>query len=555
MLDKKVLGLIGIVAVAVVATIGVMKWLGRSDDSTGEEKSGITAPLNQSSAETADWCAGHRVPESECTKCHPNLVEAFKAKNDWCAEHGLPESHCRECNPNLKFPQEAAASSRADWCAEHRVPESGCTKCHPALIEAFKAKNDWCAEHGLPESHCRLCNPNLVFPQEPSPTSSIHLDMDSEISVFFPKNKTACATDGAIIQFTSAKTAQRAGMTIESAISAETAPAVEAPAEVVFDETQTTVLTTTVPALVTRWLAKPGDQVDKGEVLAELESPEMPSLKAELLETRAAWSVQEKEQKRMEQLREKNLISASAFEMSQATAEETRAHLARAEGLLRSAGLTSKEIEAVAAERSITSKFSLRAPQAGMFMERKAALGNLAPPGTAMAFLSDGGSVWLEAQVREEDLNRVKIGQKVEFVTDAAGLHRGQGKVAWAARFLDPATRTGKVRIKMRPDGRLLHPGEFGRALIFTQAEKLGTLVPKDAVQWEGCCNVVFVQEAPDRFRPRKVQVEPADPEHYRVVTGLKPGDPIVVKGSYLLKTELKKGSIGAGCCAVEPSS
>jgi cobalt-zinc-cadmium efflux system membrane fusion protein len=381
------------------------------------------------------------------------------------------------------------------------------------------------------------------------------MDVGSEVSVFFPKNKTACATDGALIQFASAKTAERAGLTVERAISADLAPAVEAPAEIVFDETQTTVLTTTVPALVVRWLAKPGDRVDQAEILAELESPEMPALKAELLEARAAWSVQEKEQNRMEQLKQKNLVSTSAFEMSQAAAEETRARLAKAEGLLHSAGLTAEEIDAIAAERTITSKFSLRAPQAGLFMERKAALGNLLPAGTALAVLSSGNSVWLEAQLREEDLGRVKVGQKVEFLSDAFGRQTSQGRVVWVARFLDSETRTGKVRAKMASAFNQLPPGRFGRAVIYTRSETKSVVVPKDAVQWEGCCNVVFVEEALDRFRPRKVEIEPADQGHYRITSGLKSGEPVVIKGSYLLKTELKKSSIGAGCCAVEPIS
>jgi len=556
MLDKKILGLIGIVVVAIVATVGVMKWFGRSDESAVREKSDLTAPLNQSSAEAADWCAEHRVPESECTKCHPKLMDVFKAKNDWCAEHGLPESHCRECNPNLKFPQETAAPSQADWCAEHRVPESECTKCHPKLMEAFKAKNDWCAEHGLPESHCRPCNPSLTFPQEPPPsTSSLQLDIGSEVSVFFPKNKTNCATDGAIIQFASAKTAQRAGLTIEPAISADAAPAVEAPAEVIFDETRTTAITSTVPTLVIRWLASPGQPVKKGEVIAEVESPEMANLKADYLENVANFRIRERERKRNEELRQQDIVSVAEFEASLAAQQAARAQLTRSEGLLGSAGLSPEDLQTIESGQSVTSRFALKAPGRGMLVKRQALLGELLPAGTPLALISDPSSIWVEARVREQDLKRIRVGQRVEFSTDVYGQERHVGRVIWAAQFLDPVTRTATVRAKMRPDGKKLHPGEFGRAFVYTQAEKSGTLVPKDAVQWEGCCNVVFVEETPERYRPRKVQIETADAEHYRVTAGLKPGESVVVKGSYLLKTELKKGSIGAGCCAPEPAS
>lgn len=50
-----------------------------------------------------DWCGEHQVPESQCTKCNPKLIAAFKATNDWCNEHGLPESQCLQCNPELKI--------------------------------------------------------------------------------------------------------------------------------------------------------------------------------------------------------------------------------------------------------------------------------------------------------------------------------------------------------------------------------------------------------------------------------------------------------------------
>lgn len=50
-----------------------------------------------------DWCGEHGVPESQCTRCNPDLIAAFKATGDWCAEHGVPESQCTRCNPDLKI--------------------------------------------------------------------------------------------------------------------------------------------------------------------------------------------------------------------------------------------------------------------------------------------------------------------------------------------------------------------------------------------------------------------------------------------------------------------
>ena len=57
----------------------------------------------------------------------------------------------------------AKPGSHEDWCGEHDVPESLCSRCHPDLVAAFKATGDWCAQHGLPESQCKQCNPDLVI--------------------------------------------------------------------------------------------------------------------------------------------------------------------------------------------------------------------------------------------------------------------------------------------------------------------------------------------------------------------------------------------------------
>ena len=65
----------------------------------------------------------------------------------------------------------ATPGSHEDWCDEHQVPESQCTRCNPSLIAAFKATGDWCEEHGLLESQCRICNPDLKLERPPKAAS------------------------------------------------------------------------------------------------------------------------------------------------------------------------------------------------------------------------------------------------------------------------------------------------------------------------------------------------------------------------------------------------
>ena len=81
---------------------------------------------------------------------------------------------------------------------------------------------------------------------------------------------------------------------------------------------------------------------------------------------------------------------------------------------------------------------------------------------------------------------------------------------------------------------------------------KEAMVVPKDAVQWEGCCNVVFVQKSEAVYEPRKVNLGIDAGNVYEVLGGVSAGEVIVTQGSFLLKTEIMKGSIGAGCCEVQ---
>jgi cobalt-zinc-cadmium efflux system membrane fusion protein len=74
-------------------------------------------------------------------------------------------------------------------------------------------------------------------------------------------------------------------------------------------------------------------------------------------------------------------------------------------------------------------------------------------------------------------------------------------------------------------------------------------VVPKEAIQWDGCCNMAFVQTREGEYEPRKVRLGDQVENGYVVLAGLSVGEPVATQGSYLLKTEVLKSQIGAGCC------
>ena len=104
------------------------------DDQPGHSEHEET--ISMTAAPVADWCAGHGVPESQCTICNPELAAQYRDSGDWCLEHSLPESVCPLCGHGVAPPEELTAR---DWCTEHGVPETSCVICNPGLIPEFQA--------------------------------------------------------------------------------------------------------------------------------------------------------------------------------------------------------------------------------------------------------------------------------------------------------------------------------------------------------------------------------------------------------------------------------
>lgn len=437
-----------------------------------------------------------------------------------------------------------ASLSANDWCAEHRVPESQCTKCHGELIAQFQASGDWCTGHALPESHCRRCNPQLTFAQEPATSAELVASPD----VFFASNAAGCATADATIQFASKGTAERSGIAVSPVVAAgATAREIDVPAELIFDETQSYALTTSLPATVVRWQAELGDHLTAGDPIADLDSPEMAALQADYLELLAESRFDEREAARADSLHQAALISAAEH---QRIASEYAVTLARRNGLqgqLRAAGLSDAQIARLEIE-GVNTRWTLLSARSGNLLERRAPLGQLQPAGTTMALLGNPKALWLQGHLRESDAALAHPGQRVYFVTDGNALERVAAEIFWVAPYVDSDSRTVPVRARLISKDDGVRARRFGRMILPAAETSAQVVVPKDAVQWEGCCNIVFVREDADRFRPRKVEIDRGDRGHYQVRSGLTAGELVVVKGGYLLKTELMKGSLGAGC-------
>jgi cobalt-zinc-cadmium efflux system membrane fusion protein len=187
----------------------------------------------------------------------------------------------------------------------------------------------------------------------------------------------------------------------------------------------------------------------------------------------------------------------------------------------------------------------LTAPISGHVVERDVVTGQHIEPQKMLLTVSDLSTLWALLDAREADLPHVSRGREVRITTSIYGDRVWQGRVDHVGDVVDEKTRTVKVRVIVRNDGRLLKPnmyiqGEFPDAIgtrdVFT--------VPQDAIQTIGGEAVVFVREGADRFVARPVEIGDRVGTRRAVLKGLDGSEVVVVAGAFNLKAELLKSTL-----------
>jgi len=461
----------------------------------------------------------HGVPADLCTLCNPDLVAVFREQGDWCAEHGVPESQCLKCNPKLTF---TAPAPHEDWCKEHAVPESKCTKCNPRLVAKFVESGDYCREHGQPESVCPQCHPDRVPAGKEPPV--------------FPE-------PGLKVRLASVQTARDAGIQTRVVEERKIAKVLEVVGQLAFDQNRLAQLSARGEALVVDVKVDVGDDVKEGQPLVVLTSAGVGADQARLGSARARLEAARAAAAREEQLVESGLSPRKNLEEGRRELAAAQAENDAARSALRAAG---------AAPDGDGGRYVLRAPFAGTVVARDAVAGKTAGAGQVLVQVADLSTTWAQLEVPEADAGLVRPGQMVRIVFEGARDEPREGKIARIAPAVDPASRTVRARVELPNRDRTLKAGVFLRAQIRVGAEHQGVLVPRDAVQRAQSRTLVFVKRGEGVYEPVAVKTGEPEGDLVEVVSGLRPGSEVVTTGAFLLKTEIMKESIGAGCCDLE---
>jgi cobalt-zinc-cadmium efflux system membrane fusion protein len=184
------------------------------------------------------------------------------------------------------------------------------------------------------------------------------------------------------------------------------------------------------------------------------------------------------------------------------------------------------------------------APASGFILEKNVTLGKAIDTMDDTFVIGDLSQVWMLASVRQDQLGSLRIGQQVRVTVAGVAGQEFDGRIANLGQTLDPQTRTMQVRIVLSNTGNVLRPEMLATAEIPAGPAKQTVRVPSDALQQVDGQDVVFVRTAQDRFALRPVQVGETRNGETPILQGVKGGEDVVVKGSFVLKSQLLKATL-----------
>lgn len=339
----------------------------------------------------------------------------------------------------------------------------------------------------------------------------------------------------------SADEAQRAGIKLETLAEKAYADTVTVTATIRPNQDRIAQVAPRVEGRVVSVAVTLGSEVRRGQVLAVLDSFALGEAHSTLQRAQAAQRVAQSDYQRAESLSAEEIIPRRELQRARATLEIAAAELRAAEDRLRLlGGVPSPGGHA-------TSTFPLVAPLAGTVVMKKANIGELGSPAQPLFQVADLSTVWIEANLTEDLLARVRKGAAASVTVAAYPNERFTGRVTYVASMLDKDSRTTPARIELpNPDGRL-KPEMFVSATIETgQARAPALSVPSGAVMLLQGQPTVFLAEH-GGYAPRPVQTGEKTGGRTVVTSGLKAGDQVVAEGAYALKARLLKSQIGEG--------
>ncbi|GIX50367.1 MAG: hypothetical protein KatS3mg132_561 [Limisphaera sp.] len=447
--------------------------------------------------------ARHGAPTELCFLCDPSLREEGRL---WCGEHERYEDRCWLCHPELR------AEGRA-YCEAHGLYGDECFLCRPALrgvarkVSVGGSGSLMCGEHRVPEAECGICRPEALRGMKVG--ESLKVRMPAQDSASLAGVRWSPAESGVVLQ------------------------EIDCVGELEFDPGRRVRVVAPVEGVVREVLVDWGGRVAAGQVVVRLWSAEMQEAVAEAV---LRYQALERERR----LRELRVNSERELEEAEAA---HRAACQRAQNF----GFTESEIHSWVRRPDPSVYLEVRAPLSGEVLERGAVAGGRVRAGDELLTVVDASVLRAWLYVPEEEAGRIRPGQRVELLGGGRFEPVGEGRVMWVSPAVDERTRLVRVLAEVENAGGQLRARMFVRARIRV-GEEAGVRLPGSAVQRVEGRPVVFVRREADLFEARVVELGARSDGWCQVTRGLAEGEPVVVEGSFVLKSQLLVSRLGEAC-------
>jgi len=320
---------------------------------------------------------------------------------------------------------------------------------------------------------------------------------------------------------------------------------VVAPAVVSVDPDRIGRVAAKVAGVVAELRKKLGDPVEKGEVIAIIESREVADAKSDYLAAKVGLDLQSALFQREKGLFDKKISAEQSFLKARGAYEEAKLRVDLARQKLAALDLSESEIAALPGQPvGELRRKEIRAPSSGKVIERRADLGQ--PVGgegqtKELFVIADLSTVFADIAVAIADLPAVREGQSVRLSHD--GEDEAEGRIVFIGPMLDHETHSGRAVASFANADFGLRPGTAMTARVTLEEKPVRLRAPRTAVlAFEGE-TVVFVR-APEGFVKRKVETGASDAESIEIVSGLEEGEQVAATNAFILKAELGKSRL-----------
>jgi len=301
-----------------------------------------------------------------------------------------------------------------------------------------------------------------------------------------------------------------------------------------------------VAGRILRLLVFEGQQVRPGTTLATLHSTSLSDAQFALIRATTQQGLNEAAERRAQQLVAADVIGRAELERRHAESLQASSEASSYRTQLRGLGMTSGQIQRLEDTRQLSADYPIVSPRGGTVLKREITVGQVVQPADPAFTIADLSTVWITANVPEQEAADLKPGVEVQVAIPALPQRQINGRLSYVAPIVDPATRTVQVRMDIANRNGELKPDELASMTFTGRAERKLT-VPSAAVVREDNKDHVFVKAAGQKYVLREVQLGEEERDRRTVLSGLSANDPIVTDGAFHLNNQRKQNAIKGG--------